>query len=148
MTRRFRDSSGYSLVEVLAAIVLLSVAIIPMIAMFDSALQATSTSGSYDEARAQANESLETAKARGFTWTVGEYPPDDGASERCEGFSSGGNLDSCEVETTYVWVDTSTSPAEFKQSDSDDPRDMVKVTVTVEWDGDDSEYSTAGVIAE
>ena len=50
---------GYSLVEVLAAIAILSLAILPMVGMFEAALRAATLGGNYDKARALANEKLE-----------------------------------------------------------------------------------------
>ncbi len=55
--------SGYSLVEVLTAVVILSLAILPMVGMFDAALRAAVRGGNYDGARARANEKLEEVRA-------------------------------------------------------------------------------------
>ena len=60
--RLLTGAPGYSLVEVLAAIVVLTVAIIPMVGMFDAALRATGAGGDYDTARACAGQKLEEAK--------------------------------------------------------------------------------------
>src|ERR671916_1993818 len=63
MVERLRQSGGYSLVEVMASIVILSIAIIPMVGMFDMGLKSATASSKYDEARALANEKLEQAKS-------------------------------------------------------------------------------------
>src|SRR3712207_6951320 len=59
----FRNESGYSLVEVMASIVILTVAIIPMVGMFDMGLETATSGGQYDTARAFANKKLEQAKS-------------------------------------------------------------------------------------
>ncbi|MGH3090237.1 MAG: type IV pilus modification PilV family protein, partial [Rubrobacteraceae bacterium] len=71
MTEKANTESGYSLVEVLAAIVILTVAIIPMVAMFDTGLRSATTSGNYDKARALANSNLEMAKTRSLSVGTG-----------------------------------------------------------------------------
>jgi prepilin-type N-terminal cleavage/methylation domain-containing protein len=60
---RTADESGYSLVEVLVAMVVLTVAIVPMVGMFDAAIRAANASGAYDEARSCAVQKLEQAKS-------------------------------------------------------------------------------------
>lgn len=61
-----RDEAGYSLVELLVAIMLLSIAIIPMVGMFDMGLRAATTSRQYDQARALANSKLEEVRSLPF----------------------------------------------------------------------------------
>jgi Tfp pilus assembly protein PilV len=51
------------MVEVMAAIMILALAILPMAGMFDTALRAAVLGGNYDKARALANEKLEEALA-------------------------------------------------------------------------------------
>lgn len=58
-----RTESGYSMVEVLAAIMILSLAILPMVGMFDAGLRASVAGSNYDKARALANERLEKVRA-------------------------------------------------------------------------------------
>ena len=57
------EESDYSLAEVMASIFLLSIAIIPMVAMFDVGLRTATKGGNYDQARALANKRLEEVKA-------------------------------------------------------------------------------------
>lgn len=71
--------SGYSVVEVLAAIVILTVAVLPMVGMFDVALRSIGASGDYDAARACANEKLEGAKALPYETLKAGLP--DGSCE-------------------------------------------------------------------
>ena len=58
-----RSESGYSLVEVMVAMMILAVAIIPMVGMFDAGLRAAVAGSNYDGARALANEKLEGIRA-------------------------------------------------------------------------------------
>ena len=61
--RRIAEVSGYSLVEVMVAIVVLIIAIVPMVGMFDAAIEAANASGEYDEARTCAVGKLEQVKS-------------------------------------------------------------------------------------
>ena len=67
MTKLIKDQAGYSLVEVVVSILLLSIAIIPMVAMFDAGLRASVLGSNYDKARTLANSNLEEVKARSFS---------------------------------------------------------------------------------
>ena len=57
-----RDS-GYSIVDVMVAIVVLTIAVVPRVGMFDAALRAVDASGEYDEARTCAVQTLEQVKS-------------------------------------------------------------------------------------
>ncbi len=52
MINRLRNETGYSLVEVMVAIMLLSIAIIPMVSMFEAGLRVAVLGSNYDKARA------------------------------------------------------------------------------------------------
>ena len=87
MTKRLKDESGYSLVEVMVAIMLLAIAIIPMVSMFDAGLRAAVLGGNFDQARAIAGEELEEVRALPFRIDgspadsgVEIYPPVNGPS--------------------------------------------------------------------
>jgi len=124
---RTDKESGYSLVEVLAAIVILTVAIIPMVGMFDAALQAVSTSGDYGIARACGGQKLEQVRSLPYETVSGGLP--DGTCE-----SSGFGY---EIHEEFV-------NAELQEIEGD--QGLTRVTVTVSWDGDDS-YATTGVVS-
>ena len=126
------------MVEVMVAILILAIAIIPMVGMFDAGLRAASTGSKYDKARALANSNLEAAKAMSF--------------------SDVKNLSSCVRENSPVFKCTATSKPvrlkdtgdsavkEFEEYSSSNP-DMLKITFTVKW-GADSSYSTSGIVAK
>src|SRR5919199_2098944 len=80
--RRLGDESGYSMMEVLAAIMILSLAIIPMVGMFDAALRAATVGSNADKARSLMNEKLEEIRALPYARPGGAadsvvelYPP-------------------------------------------------------------------------
>jgi prepilin-type N-terminal cleavage/methylation domain-containing protein len=130
--------SGYSLVEVLATIVILSLAILPMVGMFDAALRAAALGGNHDRARALADEKLEEvralpyAKPGGAADSVTEmYPPVTPASGT-EGIFT------YTVETKFVDPDLS-NPGDSP------PAPQMRVEVEVEWQG--KSYTTTGFVA-
>jgi hypothetical protein len=132
---RLEDESGYSMMEVLAAIIILSLAIVPMVGMFDAALQVAVLSGNYDEGRALANEKLEEAKALPYDGLVEAYPP---GTRGCSGAIDPGF--DCEVRTAYASLgDTAVLTGGSSGT-------MMQVTVTVRW-GEGS-YSTTGIVSK
>jgi prepilin-type N-terminal cleavage/methylation domain-containing protein len=50
--KRLKNEAGYSLVEVMASIIILAVAILPMVGMFDMGLTSATRGSNYDKARA------------------------------------------------------------------------------------------------
>jgi hypothetical protein len=124
---RTKKESGYSLVEVMAAIVILTTAIIPMVGMFDAALRAVSTSGDYGVAWACAGQKLEQLRSLPYE-TVSAGLPDG----TCE--PSG---------LSYAFHEEFVS-AELQGIQED--QGLTRVTVTVSWDGGDS-YATTGVVS-
>jgi Tfp pilus assembly protein PilV len=141
--RLIREEMGYSLVEVMVSIIILAVAIIPMVSMFDAGLRAAALGGNYDRGRAIAVEELEEIRALPFSGTPGSvvdtYPPGGGPTA-CSGSVAAGFT--CQVETTYVSVGTTEITA--------DPgaRTMLQVEVTVTWSGGSSSYTTTGLITK
>lgn len=138
MIKRLRDESGYSMVEVLAAIIILSLAILPMVSMFDAGLRAAVLGGNYDKARALANSNLEEAKSKGFAEIEQSYLQPDSSNDSCLSPDEEGLLD-CKIEARYL------------DSDLGDPRtspgsSWMKIEVTVYWDGGNNSYSTSGLI--
>ena len=51
-----KSTAGYSLVEVMVAIVVLTVAVVPMVGMFDAAIGAADASADYDKAHVRHTE--------------------------------------------------------------------------------------------
>ncbi len=156
MIRRLTDEAGYSLVEVMASIMILTIAIIPMVGMFDMGLETANKGSEYDKARTLANRKLEQAK--GLTYAqvkdgfpiASSTPGSDGSYTSSYLVSAGADFTGFEyrVEKQYLTqpplVPTSSSQS-FSTSSSDQA--MLKVTVTVRWDGSKT-YSTSGVVAK
>jgi len=130
---RLKREGGYSLVEVMASIMILTVAILPMVGMFDAGLRSASTSGNYDKARALANANLETVKTM--------RPSVVRALTGCPRGADPGFT--CSVVSTPVYIDAA---GEFQTSEPTDPKDMLRVEITVSWGGGNS-YSAIGLVA-
>jgi hypothetical protein len=129
------DESGYSMMEVLAAIIILSLAIVPMVGMFDAGLRAAVLASNYDKGRALANEKLEEVKAMPHDGVVEVYPP---GTRDCSGAVDPGF--DCEVRTAYA----SMGNAAIVTGGSSGT--LMQVTVTVNLGG--SSYSTTGLVSE
>ncbi len=145
MTERIKNEAGYSLVEVMVAIMLLGLAIIPMVSMFDAGLRAAVLGGNYDQARAIASEQLEEADALPFN------NPDPAANSIEEIYPPGTRpctppIDSrysCEVRTVY----TSLGPVNVEELPGATSGAMMKLTVTVSWTGGGS-YNATGLVSK
>jgi Flp pilus assembly pilin Flp len=138
---RFKNEEyGYSLIEVVVAILLLSLAIIPMVSMFDAGLRAAVLGSNYDTARTTASEELEEIKALPYDDVVSNYPP-SGSPHPCSP-PTPSLVSDCDVYTVYMRLD---------EDDPDgivvDPsaRSMMRVKVEVKWDGGD--YTTTGLVS-
>ena len=143
MVRRARDASGYSLVEVMAAIVILSVAIIPMVGMLDAGLNASRSAGNYDKARLLANNGLEKVQALPYNRPG---PTVDSAVEfyRPATPVSGTSGVFAYTVTTQYWRENGGNLEAV--ADTSIVRPMMRVTVTVTWEGSHS-YTTRGFVA-
>lgn len=133
MIERLKNESGYSLVEVMAAIMILAIAILPMVGMFDAGLRAAVLGSNYDQARALANEKLEEVRALEYEEAEADYPPGGAPVSGTEGIFD------YEVDTEYARLDGG------EIVEDSDARDMMKVIVTVEWEG--KSYTTSGLVA-
>lgn len=144
-----KQEAGYSLVEVMAAIMILSIAIIPMVGMFDMGLESAMLGANYDRARALANAKLEEAKALPY------HKPGGAADSLLEkykplnepaGLGAGSPVPcnqppfTCEVTTNYVHISDLNAPMSPAARTS-----WIKIEVKVGWDGDAKSYKTAGL---
>ncbi len=143
MIKRLENEAGYSLVEVIVSILLLSIAIIPMVAMFDMGLKTATRGSTYDKARAVANGSMENIKATPYNRSgtaaldsvVERYAP--GADHACPvsvptGFT-------CAIRTRYA------NPTFTSFQDSPQTPQM-EVVVRVGWQGEER-IRTAAVVS-
>jgi prepilin-type N-terminal cleavage/methylation domain-containing protein len=122
-----KSAAGYSLVEVMVAMVVLTVAVVPMVGMFDAAIGAADASADYDKARTCAVQKLEHLKSLPY--------------EAVEGGLQGGVCDSSGFGYTIATESIGTD-----LGDGSREAGLTMVTVTVDWDGEDS-YVVSGVVS-
>jgi hypothetical protein len=159
------EEFGYSLVEVMASIVIFAIAIIPMVGMFDMGLNSATTGSNYDKARALANQKLEQAKSLTFATTRDNFPetaptttPYDGSGYyqsawKTEPGADFANFD-YQIEKQYIDQPPTDSvdppdPADPTENFEESPTatTLIRVTVTVRWpDGND--YTTYGLVTQ
>ncbi len=133
-----KQESGYSLIEVMVSIIILTFAIIPMVGMFDMGLHSASTSSNYDNARMLANANLEKVRSLPYSSAINTYKPvnaDPADANRKVTCNQG--IFTCSVQTTYVDDDFNPSSASTTK---------MQVVVTVTWNG--SNYTTTGLKAK
>ena len=154
MIRRLpREESGYSLVEVLASIVILGLAILPMVGMFDMGLNGAIRGSNYDKGRALAKKQLEQARSLSYGTVRTSFP-----NAPCT-FDNGGL---CEVENLEVpvaedpdgefdrfryairkqYVEPNNDSSGFVDSDDGSDTGMMQITVEVGWGGADFDEVT------
>ena len=120
------EESGHSLVEVMVAMVVLTVAVVPMVGMFDSAIGAADASGDYDKARTCAVQKLEQVKSLAY--------------EAVEGGLQGGVCSPSGFEYTIAVQSIGTDLGDGSGEG------LSMVTVTVNWGGENS-YGVSGVVS-
>jgi len=132
------SESGYSLVEVLAAIMILSLAILPMVGMFDAGLRAAMLGSNYDKARALANEKLEEVRALPYE------RPGGAADSVVELYPPATPVTGTEGMFTYT-VLAKFVDANFSSPHVSPPTPQMRVELEVEWQG--KSYTTTGFVA-
>ena len=146
MIKLLKDESGYSLVEVIASIMILTIAIIPMVAMFDMGLNAATRGSDYDQARAFANQQLELMRVLPYSDVRDNYPVTSSTPNSSGAYTStslpapadatvpGGSTYT--VNKHYVLVQSYTSPATIANSPTDSG--VILVRITINWEGNSS----------
>ena len=153
MTKLFKEESGYSLVEVMVSILILTIAIIPMVGMFDTGLKTATTGSNYDKARAFANERLERAKVLSYAQVRDSFPVSS-STPGAGGVNTSSNIDvpasakmpansTYKVRKEYVAVNAAGNLA--NSGTGSDSR-MIRLTVTVNWPSGNS-INVSGVVA-
>lgn len=130
--------AGSSLVEVSVAMVVLTLAVLPMVGMLEAGLRAATASGELDAARALANERLEEARALPYNRPGGAS---DSAVER---YAPPGPPDATEGDLT-VSVRTRFVDERLLGPANSPPTGQMLVEVVVTWDN--RSYSTVGVVS-
>lgn len=111
----------------MVAMVVLTIAILPMVGMFDAAIRAANASGDYDEARTCAVRKLEQAKSLPY--------------ETVEGGLPGGACD-----PSGFGYSVAAMPVGTDLGDGSGDEGLTRITVTVAWSGGNS-YSVSGVVS-
>ena len=134
--------------EVMVAIMLLAIAIIPMVGMFDAGLRAATQGSSYDQARALANKQMETAKSLPYEDARDKFPVNSSTPSTTTGVYESSNQTDADfpgftykVRKAYVKLG-STGIVEDASA-----RTMMNITVTVNW-GSGNSYSTTGMVSK
>lgn len=135
---RWAEETGSSIVEVTVAMVVLTLAIVPMVGMLEAGFRAATSSGEYDAARALAGSELEAARALPYS------RPGGAADSAVERYAPPGPPDATENGFT-VSMQTSFVDGELSRT-TGSPTGQMRVEVLVEWEGDRS-YSTTGYVS-
>jgi prepilin-type N-terminal cleavage/methylation domain-containing protein len=148
LIRRLRDEAGYSLVEVMASIMILAIAIIPMVGMFDMGLEAATRGSNYDKARAFANQQLEQAKALSYEYVKNSFPtasstPNPDSSSTLTVPAGVGLPPGSTYTVAKRYVSTNAANPSFSNASSD--QGLIRITITVNWSG--NSYTTVGLKA-
>jgi Tfp pilus assembly protein PilV len=158
LIKRLEQEAGYSLVEVMASIILLSLAILPMVGMFDMGLQTATKGSNYDKSRALANLKLEEAKSLPFASLQNDFPVAGSTPDATTGYYDSGFIPASAPFTNFQYriekqymKKPDASSTEFKRCDEDSntcstDTDLIRITVTVQW-ADGNEYHTLGLVS-
>lgn len=119
------------------AIMLLALAIIPMVSMFDAGLRAVGLSGNYDKARALAGKQLALANSKPYTQVKDNFPVTPSTPNEATGIYESASLTDAEfpgltykVRKEYVALEgNSIQPGATARS----LKRMMRVTITVTW---------------
>jgi Tfp pilus assembly protein PilV len=161
LIKKLEQEAGYSLVEVMASIIILSLAILPMVGMFDMGLRTATTGSNYDKSRALANLKLEEAKSLPFASLQDNFPV-AGSTPDSAGYYDSGFIPASAPFTNFQYriekqymkkPDTSSTEFEACDPSSTDPNigcspgtNLMRITVTVQW-ADGNEYHTLGLVS-
>jgi prepilin-type N-terminal cleavage/methylation domain-containing protein len=167
LRKRLKNEAGYSLVEVMVSIIILAIAIIPLVAMFDMGLNSATAASNYDKARALANLKMEEAKSLSYAAVEGNFPEAGNTTPYTTVNPINGPAGftgfQYEVEKDYM-----TQPPKGSDDDPVDPTEtfiepdppdtatgLIRVTVIVYWDCDDpadsdtcNTYTTYGLVSQ
>jgi prepilin-type N-terminal cleavage/methylation domain-containing protein len=150
--KRLGEEPGYSLVEVMVSVVILTIAILPMMAMFDTGLHSANMGSNYDKARALANKQLELTQSLSYGTVRTDFPNApctfDG-SGLCEAENlqdPDGEFANFRYAIRKQYVAPSEDEDEFVNAEDDSA--MMQITVEVGWGGDnfdDRTYTTTAL---
>jgi prepilin-type N-terminal cleavage/methylation domain-containing protein len=152
LAERFREESGYSLVEVMVAIMILAIAIIPMVSMFDMGLQTATTASNYDKARALAKKQMENAQSLPYGTVKTNFPSAAPCTFDGSGLCESSNLQDPEfpnfrytIRKQFVQLNASGTLV-----NTGEDKGMMRITVVVGWGGttfNENSYTATGLEA-
>jgi prepilin-type N-terminal cleavage/methylation domain-containing protein len=146
--RLLNDERGYSLVEVMASIIILAIAILPMVGMFDMGLTSATRGSNYDKARALANKQLEQSQSLSYNAVRTNFPnapctfDGSGLCEATDLQDPDSEFDHLRYTIRKQYVNGSTI------ADASDDTGMMKITVVIGWGGnnfDDTTYTATDI---
>lgn len=144
-----KSESGYSLPEVMVSIIILAIAIIPMVGMFDAGLRAAVVGSNYDKGRALAKKQLEIAQSLPYGTVKTNLPnapctfDSTGLCVSADRTDSDAQFSNFRYTIRKQYVTLNVAGTEFVASDRD--RGLMRVTVTVGWGGasfNETQYTT------
>jgi prepilin-type N-terminal cleavage/methylation domain-containing protein len=163
---RLRDQSGYSLVEVMVSIIILAVAILPMVGMFDMGLRSATNGSNYDKARTLANLKMEEAKSLTYATVKNSFPVTGSTPNTTTGYYDSGFIpESGPASAEFTNFEYRVQKQYMKQPDTTpttpskdfvkcnvtpnscnaSPTGPIRITVTVQW-GDGNTYTIFGLV--
>ena len=152
LRKRLKYESGYSLIEVMVSIILLTIAILPMAGMFDMGLRSATTGSNYDKARDLANLKMEEAKSRPFVYVENNFPAANTTPPYVAPsawFTQGGDFTNFEYRIKKQYI---AQPSQSPTSSSENfattgtPTNLIRITVIVQW-GNSNTYTTFGLVS-
>jgi prepilin-type N-terminal cleavage/methylation domain-containing protein len=155
LAKLIKRESGYSLVEVMVSIVIMTVALLPMVSMFDMGLHSAGTGSNYDKARAFANSELEQAHKLAYADVRDSFPVASStpnytssalAVPASAGLPSGSTYT---VAKQYVVRPQCAAPTCAPQNwdlTGTTDQGLIRVTVTVNWAN--NSYTAFGLVAQ
>jgi len=146
-----RDETGYTLVEVMASIIILTLAILPMAGMFSMGINSATSGGNYDKSRALANLKVEEAKNLPFADVESNFPQDGNTTPFDSAWLTEADFPNFEykVEKQYVTPPSANPDAASEPWDvpsAAPPTNLIRIKVTVKW-ADGNEYTTFGLVS-
>ncbi len=156
--KRLKNEAGYSLVEVMASIIILAIGILPLIGMLNMGINSATKGGQYEKARALANLKMEEAKSRTFAEVEGNFPQAGNTTPytTVNWINGPGGFTGFQyrVEKCYIAqpeTGQNGDPIAPTQTFDDDecgtPTGLIRVTVIVQW-GDGNTYTTYGLVGQ
>jgi Tfp pilus assembly protein PilV len=143
--RLLKNESGYSLVEVIASIMILAIAIIPMVGMFDMGLETATRGSNFDKARSLAKKQLEQAQSLPYATVRTNFPTGTTCTFDGSGFCQVANLQDSDPEFSdfrYAIRKQYVTPSGSTFANADDDTGMMQITVEVGWGGDGFDDTT------